>query len=124
MAIDFHTERYVNLETFRRDGRGVRTPVWVAVDASGRTIVYTNVTSGKVKRIQNRPEVRVAPCDMRGSVTGEWVDGTARIVAEPAEKDLAIAALVDKYGWQMRLALLGSRVSGRASQRAVVELRV
>ena len=77
--------KYLNLETFRKTGVGVRTPVWFAQDVlhSVPTItvfyIYSEADAGKVKRIRNNPKVRVAPCTMRGDVRGAWIDGRARI---------------------------------------------
>ena len=87
-------------------------------------MVYTNATSGKVKRIRNGGRVRLAPCDVRGSLRGDWVDGRARMLDDPVEKDRALDAVVRKYGWQMKLALLASRLSGRYKDRAAIEIRL
>ncbi len=121
MTIDPVRERYVNLATFRRDGTEVRTPVWISA-AEGVPVVYTNATSWKVKRIRNNAQVRLAPCTARGDIRGDWVDATARVVDDDAGRDRGIQAFVDKYGWQMRLALFMSRLSGRYNQRAIIEL--
>ena len=81
----FAGANYLNLETFRKTGIGVRTPVWFAQDVSHSTpsitvfYIYSEAGAGKVKRIRNNPRVRVAPCNMRGDVLGAWVDGRARI---------------------------------------------
>ena len=76
--------KYINLETFRKSGQGVRTPVWFAADPpSGqpeRLYVYSTADSGKAKRIRNNTRVRIAPCDMRGRLLGDWVDARAEIV--------------------------------------------
>ena len=84
-AFDGH--KYLNLETFKKNGTGVKTPVWFAPDPSGsldsngaKLYVYTIGVSGKVKRIRNNPRVRIAPCDMRGRVLGESVEARAEIV--------------------------------------------
>ena len=122
MSIDAKTARYVNLASFRRDGREVRTPVWIAETERGEPVVYTNVNSGKVKRIRRNPRVRLAPCDMRGNVQGEWLDAKARIVEDAEQLEAGFRAMVKKYGWQMRLALLLSRLSGRYAERAILEL--
>jgi PPOX class probable F420-dependent enzyme len=116
-------ETYVNLSTFRRTGKEVWTPVWIAPDGA-RLVVYTNARSGKVKRIRNGGRVRLAPCDVRGGLRGDWVDGQARMLDDPAERDAALDAVVRKYGWQMRLALLTSRLTGRFADRAAIEIRV
>lgn len=42
--------------------------------------VYSLVDAGKVKRISNRSEVRIAPCDISGRLEGEWVAASERIV--------------------------------------------
>jgi PPOX class probable F420-dependent enzyme len=74
-------QQYLNLETTRRDGRDVRTPVWFAADPVGATLyVYTLAASGKAKRIRHTAAVRVAPCDSRGRVTGDWIAARASIV--------------------------------------------
>jgi PPOX class probable F420-dependent enzyme len=81
----FAGAKYLNLETFRKTGVGVPTPVWFARDVlrNAPTItvfyIYSEADAGKVKRIRNNPKVRVAPCTMRGDVRGTWIDGHARI---------------------------------------------
>jgi PPOX class probable F420-dependent enzyme len=120
---DLGRERYVNLATFRRDGREVRTPVWIA-PAGGKLYVYTNVTSGKVKRIRNGERVRLAPCDMRGGLRGDWTDARARMLDGAHAIDEGLRAVERKYGWQMTLALLASRLTGRYAQRGCIEIEL
>jgi len=83
----FAGHKYLNLETFKKSGEGVKTPVWFAADPSAsldsndaKLYVYTIGVSGKVKRIRNNPRVKIAPCDMRGRVLGEWVEARVAIV--------------------------------------------
>jgi len=83
----FAGQKYLNLETFKKNGTGVKTPVWFAADPSAsldsngaKLYVYTIGVSGKVKRIRNNPHVKIAPCDMRGRVLGEWTEARAEIV--------------------------------------------
>ncbi len=98
----FIGQRYLSLETFRKNGQGVRTPVWFAGDspAPGATppalVVYTIENTGKVKRIRNNPRVRIAPCDARGRVRGEWVEARAEIL-EGAQAADGIRLLNRKY---------------------------
>jgi PPOX class probable F420-dependent enzyme len=135
VSLDAVHERYVSLATFRRDGREVRTPVWIAEDrAAGtkgqlptkarRLFVYTNRTSGKVKRVRATKRVRLAACDFRGTVRGEWADGEARLLEDPVDMEHAFSVLTEKYGWQMRAGLLLSRLSGRYPQRGILEIRL
>ena len=114
-------ERYVSLATFRRNGAEVRTPIWFAV-VDQRLWMMTGGDSGKVKRLRNDPRVRVAPSDVRGIVHGAWRDGTARIVHEPRLIADAHAMLRAKYGWQVTLLDLFSRLSGRIRRRVWLEV--
>ena len=114
---------YVNLATFRRDGREVRTPVWVAADGD-RLVVWTNVNSGKIKRLRVGSRVRLAECDVRGGLRGEWVEARARVLEDPAERDAALEAVFRKYGWQMQLARIAGTLSGRWRQRAAIEIHL
>jgi PPOX class probable F420-dependent enzyme len=108
----FDTERYLNLETYRRDGIGVRTPVWFAAGPKGfpgfgvaKLYVYTTADAGKVKRVRRDGVVRIAPCDMRGNVTGPWVNATAEPVTG-AEFELGMRLLDRKYfPWKQFLNL-------------------
>lgn len=122
-TLDPARERYVSLATFRRDGREVRTPVWVAV-CDGRAYVFSSPEVGKVKRVRANGRARLAACTMRGDVTGPWTEAQARLVDEPALIARAHRALIAKYGWQMRLIDLMSRLSGRYARRAWIELEL
>src|SRR5580765_185016 len=62
-------QKYVALTTFRKGGTGVATPVWFG-EENGKLYVMTRSDMGKTKRIRNNPQVRVAPCTIRGTVTG------------------------------------------------------
>jgi len=120
---DLGRSSYMSLATFRRDGRAVETPVWVA-SSQGRLYVFSEGDAGKVKRLRRDSRVRLAPCGVRGRVLGPWVDGSARVVSEADVEARAYAALRRKYGWQMRLVDLGSRLAGRIGGRAVLEIEV
>jgi uncharacterized protein len=114
------TQRYLSLETYRRTGQAVPTPVWFVVHRD-IIYVYTLASAGKVKRIRNNPRVRIAPCDARGALKDAWVEATARIVDE-AEAAGAHELLVAKYGWLKRLADLFRRL--RPKPRAVIAITV
>ena len=118
-------EAYVSLATFRRDGREVRTAVWIAADGA-RLYVYTNGKSGKVKRIRGNGQARLAACDARGRLRRpeQWVDARARVVTDAPTRERAFGALRQKYGWQLALVLFGARLGGRYADRAIIELRI
>jgi uncharacterized protein len=102
--------RYIKLETLKRNGEGVATPVWFTID--GRKIsVVTRKQTGKVKRLKNNPNVRIAPCGMRGQLKGQWYHGKASI-ANREELDNALRLRNTKYGFRARLAGIFSRSKG------------
>ena len=119
----FARHRYMVLATFRRTGVEVRTPVWFAA-VDGKIYLFTAGESGKVKRLRHSSRARVIPSDMRGRVEGAWWDVAARIVTEPGLIERAHTALRAKYGWQMWLGDLFSRLTGRIERRAWIEIEV
>ena len=96
----FLGKKYMSLETFRKSGEGVKTPVWFA-EGDGALYVTTLSTTGKAKRIRNISRVRVAPCDRTGNVEGEWVDGEAKVLTG-SEAERANRLLNEKYGLAKR----------------------
>ena len=115
----FADQKYLNLESAKRDGTPVQTPVWFA-EEHGVLYVYTLANAGKVKRIRRHPRIRLAPCTMRGTVTGPWVEAEATIV------DATTAAhghtlLRQKYGWMKKMGDLFSRLLHR--ERVVIDIR-
>src|SRR5258708_13420224 len=62
-------QKYISLTTVRKSGEKVATPVWFGEDGD-KLYVMTIGTMGKVKRIRNNPLVEVAPCTIRGKLTG------------------------------------------------------
>jgi PPOX class probable F420-dependent enzyme len=113
--------RYLSLGTYRRSGAVVDTPLWFA-DFGGALVAFTQRESGKVKRLRRTARARVAPCDVRGRLRGDWQEARAQVVSDPARAERAIAALRARYGWQFRLLEGFARLSGRRSGWAVIEI--
>ncbi|WP_432511161.1 PPOX class F420-dependent oxidoreductase [Kineococcus sp. SYSU DK001] len=90
---------FVLLTTFRRDGRLVPTPVWVAPLDEERLVLVTQDTTGKVKRVRREPRVLLAPCGRLGKPLGRPVDGHA-VVLDDRELPEAERVLSAKYGLQ------------------------
>lgn len=111
--------RYLLLTTFRRNGRAVGTPVWFVAD-NGHYYLFSASKAGKIKRLQNSPAARIAPCDVRGTVLGGWIDTQAFIVDSIEEEGKAYRLLVEKYGWQMRITNFFSRLTGKINHRSVI----
>jgi len=120
---DPSAESYVSLATFRRNGREVRTPVWIA-GGGGRYFAFSEGDAGKVKRIRVNPRVRLAACSARGAIASDWLEGRASIAREPEEIRRAYEALHRKYGWQMKLADIFSKLTGRYPKRAILAIEI
>ena len=115
----FADQKYVNLATYRKNGAPVYTPLWFA-EEGGQLYVYSLANAGKVKRIRNNPRVRIAPCDIRGNVKGEWVEAEARIL-DPAAATHGHELLTKKYGLFKRLGDFFSKL--RKRERVVMTIR-
>src|ERR1700678_699334 len=116
-------EPYVNLETFKRDGNGVKTPVWAA-PLDGKLVVMSAGNAFKVKRLRRDPRARVAACDIRGNVRGAWLEATGRILEDGEYVRRAHAALRAKYTWQIAVGEFFARLFGRIHKRAYLEIAV
>ena len=114
----FAGQKYLNLESYRKSGAAVRTPVWFAEEA-GVLYTYSTADSGKVKRIRNNPRVRVAPSDMRGNPQGEWAEAEAQILDAGAARGHQL--LCRKYPLKRVMDFFG-RLRGR--EYAVMAIRV
>ncbi|WP_186453965.1 PPOX class F420-dependent oxidoreductase [Denitratisoma sp. DHT3] len=123
MNHNLDSARYLNLATSRRNGESVATPVWFAAEAGG-LYVFSAGQAGKVKRIRHSPQVRVAPCDVRGRLLGHWQDARAHLVDDAEECARGYAALRRKYGWQMALLDFFSRLGGRIGQRQLIRIEL
>jgi hypothetical protein len=99
-------QKYVSLATLRKSGIAVYTPVWFGEDG-GKLYVMTRSDSGKYKRIRNNPEVRVAPCTMRGKITGPEFGARARVLPQE-DWPGARKTLESKY-WAMRVPFFWSK---------------
>ncbi|WP_420628671.1 PPOX class F420-dependent oxidoreductase [Candidatus Leptofilum sp.] len=119
--LDLRKEQYISLETFRKNGQGVKTPVWV-VSEGHKLYVWTQGDSWKVKRIHNNSQVRLAKSDARGNVSGDWLTAQARILDSPEEKKKMQQRLVKKYGLMARLFQLMGRLRGSSDGQVVVEI--
>jgi uncharacterized protein len=99
-------QKYISLSTVRKSGAAVPTPVWFG-EQDDKLFVMTRSDSGKYKRIRNNPQVRVAPCTLRGKITGPDFAATARILP-PEDWPLARALIQKKY-WLARIPFFWSK---------------
>ncbi len=116
----FANQHYLNLETYRKTGNPVTTPMWFA-EYNGALYIYSLANAGKVKRIRNNANVRVMPSDRRGKPKGEWVQAKARIPNE-RKSELGHKLLNKKYGWMKRIGDIFSRLTKR--DKVVIAIEV
>jgi uncharacterized protein len=108
----FAEQPTVSLATYKRDGTAVETPVNLAVDGD-RAYFRTWTTSGKAKRLVRNRQVRIAPCTLRGKVTGPAVAAEARPI-EGEAADRARRLIEHKHPFlQGFLVRYGHRFTGR-----------
>lgn len=107
-----HRQQYLNLETFRRSGESMKTPVWFVEDGD---ILYvrTIANSGKVKRIRNNGQINIAPCKVDGTLLGEWIPASAREVTDNDTASQVDRLLDKKYGLMKKMFALSSALQGR-----------
>lgn len=103
-------EKYLLLETYRKNNQPVKTPVWFVIHNS-LIHVITRKDTGKVKRLQNNPTVKIALCTFTGKITGEWHSGTATF-SSPQDSQIALDLRREKYGFAERIARFVSRKKG------------
>ena len=97
----FLDQKYINLETYKKDGTPVRTPVWFVID-NDLIYVITRDSTGKVKRLENNQDVQIVSCSFKGEPKNEWIKGKAeKITGEKA--DIAIKLRKKKYGMSARV---------------------
>ncbi|HTC55532.1 MAG TPA: PPOX class F420-dependent oxidoreductase [Candidatus Sulfotelmatobacter sp.] len=99
-------QKYISLGTFRKNGAKIATPVWFGEDGD-KLYVMTRSDMGKTKRIRNNPRVTVAPCTIRGKVTGPEIAALARIL--PPEEQIHARQTVNRKYWMARLSSIFSR---------------
>jgi uncharacterized protein len=96
-------QKYISLASLRKNGSAVYTPVWFGED-KGKLYVMTRTDLGKYKRILNNPRVRIAPCTIRGKITGPEFPATARIL--PSQEFAHARQTINRKYWMARLPLL------------------
>jgi len=99
-------QKYISLVTFRKNGVAVHTPVWFA-EENGHLYVMTRGTMGKAKRIRNNPKVKIAPCTIRGKITGPEFSASARLLPQSDHKHAR--QLINAKYFLARISLLFSR---------------
>ena len=114
----FEKQQYLNVETVRKNGQAVKTPVWFAQD--GETLhVWTQAGAGKAKRIRNNGRVRIAPCTASGEVLGEWVEAHAQTNESPEAIKHVTTLMKKKYGIMFTIFGFIGRMRGGSDYTAI-----
>ena len=117
------TAPYISLATFRKSGAMVATPVWCAAHEK-QLYLFSAGATGKVKRLRNSSRAQVAVCDYKGKLQDQWTDAAAYLLDDRREIAAALQALRQKYGWQMRLADMGAKLTGRFAKRVYIRVEL
>ena len=120
-----HKEKYVNLSTQKKDGSLVNTPVWFAQDGDKNDFyIFSAGEAGKVKRIRNFSSVKVAICDFKGNLRGEWISAQAELIDEEDSEVRAYRQLHKKYGLTIKVFDFFSKLFGKYKQRQVIKFKI
>lgn len=119
----FRKEEFLSLETYRKNGETIKSPMWFAQD-NDALYLWTMADSSKVKRIRNNPHVNIAPCKRMGEVTGEWLTAHATIDDSPIMVAQVEAMLLKKIGLFFRIFRFIDAIRDRQknSQRICIKL--
>lgn len=109
----FEKQQFISIESFRKNGEGVKTPVWFVQE--GETLyAWTEMDSWKVKRIRRNPRVRIAPCKYSGELLGEQVEAVGAVDDSGEAQAHLVDLMSKKYGLQFRfLRWLNMRRGGK-----------
>lgn len=115
----FNNQQYLNIETFRKNGEGVKTPVWFAQD--GNTLhIWTEISSGKAKRIRNNGSVRITPSTASGEPLGEWITALAK--TNDAEENVNYTETIFKKKYGLLFRILSKLNKWRGGKYTSVEI--
>jgi PPOX class probable F420-dependent enzyme len=119
----FEREKVISLETYRRNGEPVRTPVWF-LEENGILYVHTDDSTGKVKRIRRNPKVRVAPSHFRGKPKAEYVDARAEVQTNTAAVEKYRSQIYKKYGFQGTFTKFLQRLSRSKANDIIIVIHL
>lgn len=115
----FQGENVISLETYRRNGEPVRTPVWF-LEENGTLYVHTGDNTGKIKRIRRNPKVRVAPSYFRGKPKAEYIEARAELETNPGTVKEYYSQIYKKYGFQGTLTKFVQRFSRSKAKDIII----
>ena len=108
----FIDQKYINLETYRKDQTSVKTPDWFVIN-NDQLYITTKETTGKVKRLRNNQNARIAVCSMKGDVKSNWVDVGLENIPEESDVEKIVNLRKKKYGFSARLISMFTSQKGK-----------
>ena len=108
----FIDQKYLSLETYKRDNTPVQTPVWFVID-NDQLYITTKETTGKVKRLRNNQNARIAVCSMKGDIKSDWVDVGLEKISEESDVEKIVKLRKKKYGFSARLVSMFTSQKGK-----------
>ena len=108
----FIDQKYLNLETYKKDKTSVKTPVWFVIEKD-QIYITTRETTGKVKRLRNNQNARIAVCSMKGEIKSDWVDVGLKKITEESDVEKIVKLRKKKYGFSARLVTIFTSQKGK-----------
>ena len=108
----FIDQKYLSLETYKRDNTPIQTPVWFVID-NDQLYITTKETTGKVKRLRNNQNARIAVCSMKGDIKSDWVDVGLEKIPEESNIEKIVKLRKKKYGFSARLVSMFTSQKGK-----------
>ena len=108
----FIDQKYLSLETYKRDNTPIQTPVWFVTDKE-QFYITTKETTGKVKRLRNNQNARISVCSMKGDIKGSWIDVSLEKTSEESDVEKIVKLRKKKYGFSARLVSMFTSQKGK-----------
>ena len=115
----FIDQKYLSLETYKRDNTPIQTPVWFVTDKE-QFYITTKETTGKVKRLRNNQNARIAVCSMKGDIKSNWVDVGLEKIPEESDVEKIVKLRKKKYGFSARLISMFTSQKGKTVAYSIV----
>ena len=108
----FTDQKYISLETYRRDQTPVKTPVWFIIE-NDQIRITTKETTGKVKRLRNTQTARIAICSIKGDIKSNWVNVGVQKITQESDVEKIVKLRKKKYGFSARLISMFTSQKGK-----------
>ena len=115
----FIDQKYLSLETYKRDNTPIQTPVWFVTE-NDHLYITTKETTGKVKRLRNNQNARIAVCSMKGDIKSNWVNVGLEKIPEESDVEKIVKLRKKKYGFSARLISMFTSQKGKTVAYSIV----